>query len=80
MEARILTTTKLDKGQKWNYHMNRIHIYTECSYRQMVRYFDECFNEELSKGEQTLVELTAEELNFDKFQEASGIFKQQSFW
>lgn len=46
----------------------------------MVRYFDECFNEELSKGEQTLVELTAEELNFDKFQEASGIFKQQSFW
>lgn len=46
----------------------------------MVRYFDECFNEELSKGEQPLVELTVEELNFDEFQEASGMFKPQSFW
>lgn len=46
----------------------------------MVRYFDKCFNEELSKGEQPLVELTVEEPNFDKFQEASGMLKQESFW
>lgn len=75
MEARILTTTKLNKGQKWNYHMNRIHIYTECSYRYAVRYFDECFNEELSKGDHPFFVLTLEELNFGKFQVASGVFK-----
>lgn len=46
----------------------------------MVRYFDECFNEEISKGEQPLALLTVEEPNFDKFPEASGMFKQQTFW
>lgn len=55
--------------------MNRIHIYTECSYRYAVRYFDECFNEELSKGDHPFVALTLEEPNFGKFQVASGMFK-----
>lgn len=43
----------------------------------MLRYFDESFNEELSKDEQPLVKLTVEESNIYKFQEASGMFKQQ---
>jgi len=46
----------------------------------MVRYFGEFFNEELSKGEQPLAELTVAEPNFEKFQETSGTFKQQNFW
>lgn len=45
----------------------------------MVQYFNECCNEDLSKGEQPFVDLCVEEPNFDKFQEASGMFKQ-SFW
>lgn len=46
----------------------------------VVWYFEKWCNEELSKGEKPLGELCVEEPNFDKFQEASGMFKQNRFW